>query len=106
MSRAIFLATLLLFLAPAAKPAVYRLIERNGDVVTERAVIAVSIPSNGVLIVVPDRIFSDTESAAPTPQRSTGPPRPTPARGNAVNASSTEPRDKGSRTGRRSDLEA
>lgn len=98
MNRALFLAAFLLFLIPAAPAAVHRLIERNGDVVTERQVVSVSVPQDGVLIVVPDRIFASTFSPAGTPSSTaTGPP-PAQKRG-TQQSSSTAPRGNGPRTG-------
>lgn len=94
---------ILLFCTPTYA-ATYKLVERNGDLVTEKLVASVTIPRDSVVVVVPDRIFADTEFAALLPQRSTGAPRPTP-RGNEVNASTTEPRGKGSRKDRGLDAE-
>lgn len=78
---------ILLFCTPTYA-ATYKLVERNGDVVTERAVISVTIPRDGVIVVVPDRIFHDTESAASPPKRSIRPPPSPnlPSGGNAKDA--------------------
>lgn len=58
MSLAIRLATVLALLIPAAHAATLRLIERNGDETTVRVVAHVAVPTNGVVVIVPDLIFA------------------------------------------------
>jgi hypothetical protein len=55
--RATRLAVVLWLLVPAAHTAALRLIERNGERVTERIVVEVRVPRDGVVTFVPDLIF-------------------------------------------------
>lgn len=48
---------LCLFLAAFDLPAI-QLTERNGEKVVTREIVSLSIPDNGVVIIVPDRIFA------------------------------------------------
>lgn len=93
------IAFLCLFL-PAFDAPAHRLIEVNGSRVTEREIVSISVPRNGVIVIVPDRIFGDTEGAAQWHESfATGPPlliQPN----NAVSDSKTAPRGKGPRKGR------
>ena len=50
--------TVIAMALPAVNAAAIRLIERNGDQApTERVIAAMYVPSDGVVVIVPDRIF-------------------------------------------------
>jgi hypothetical protein len=57
-ARAQRLAAVLLLLLPAAHAAAIRLVERNGDVITGRDLVSLRVLRDGVVVVVPDRIFA------------------------------------------------
>ena len=58
-NRALQLLTVLAMLMPALSAATIRLIERNGDAPpVERVIAAMSVPRNGVVVIVPDVLFS------------------------------------------------
>ena len=57
-NRALQLLTVLAMLMPALSAATIRLIERNGDAPeVERVIAAMNVPSDGVVVIVPDLIF-------------------------------------------------
>ena len=101
MSLAIRLASILLLLLPAAHAATLRLFERNGDETTVRVVAHVAVPTSGVVVIVPDRIFAaGSEITAEPPVRgATGPPTNAEPSTQHTNPASATPRVKGIRKG-------
>lgn len=61
MSLTIRLLLIICLLLPALNAAAIRLLEVNGDApVVERDVAGIRVPRDGVVIIIPDRIFSSS----------------------------------------------
>lgn len=93
------LGSLCLFLAAFDLPAI-QLIERNGGKTVTREIVSLSIPDNGVVIIIADRIFTDSFQPSAQPATPALKPQESPSRGVSMIVGEVEPRGYGPRTDR------